>query len=211
MLAGSLQRGNSVFKPRHNQQGVTLIEIVIGMVIVGILFAAGIPSFSNWIQNTQTRTAAESVLNGLQIARSEAVRRNANVRFTLTDATGAVAWSVGCINVTADCPANIQSRSANEGGSNARAGISVTAIPNPAPANQFDTALAAGAGLPAGVTFDGIGRVLSANVGTDIARIDVTHVSNTSARRMVIIVGSGGQTRMCDPALSLAANPQGCS
>ena len=192
------------------QNGVTLIELMISIAIVSLLMVIGVPSFSLWIQNTQTRTAAESIQNGLQIARTEAVRRNMNVRFSLADASGAVAWTVDCVNVTADCPAGIQSRSGGEGGVNARAGVSVAALPSPIPVGHFNTALAAGAGLPAGVTFDGIGRVPIANVGTDIARIDVTNVK-AGVRRMVIVIGTGGQTRMCDPAIALAANPQGCS
>lgn len=196
---------------RKKQAGMSLIELMIAIVIVSLLMVAGAPSFSLWVQSAQTRTAAESILNGLQIARTEAVRRNANVRFALTNATGAVAWTVGCVNVTADCPADIQSRSANEGGTNPRAGASVAVLPSPIPANHFNTALAAGAALPAGVTFDGIGRIPTANIGTDIARIDVTNAANANARRMVIIVGTGGQTRMCDPAIAFATNPQGCS
>jgi len=188
------------------QNGVSLIELMIGIAIVSLLMVMGAPSFGLWMQNTQTRTAAESIQNGLQIARSEAVRRNANVRFNLTDATGAVAWTVDCVNVTADCPVGIQTRSGGEGGSNARAGISVDAA-----TPVIGTAIAAGTGLPAGVTFDGIGRVPTANVGTDIARVDVTNATNAEVRRMVIIIGSGGQTRMCDPAIALATNPQGCS
>ncbi len=190
----------------RRQNGVSLIELMIGIVIVSLLMVMGVPSFNLWIQNTQTRSAAESILNGLQVARTEAVRRNTQVRFSLTDASGAVAWTVDCVSVTADCPAGIQSRSGSEGGVNARAGISVDAA-TPA----IGTAISAGTGLPAGVTFDGLGRIPTANVGTDVARVDVTNAANANARRMVILIGTGGQTRMCDPALVLAANPQGCA
>lgn len=188
------------------QCGVSLIELMIGIVIVAFLMVMGAPSFSLWMQNAQTRNAAESIQNGLQIARTEAVRRNANVRFGLTDAGGTVVWSVDCVNVTADCPAAIQTRSGGEGGSNARAGISVDeAIP------VIGTAIAAGTGLPAGVTFNGLGRIPTANIGADIARVDVTNAVRADARRMVILISTGGQTRMCDPAIALATNPQGCS
>lgn len=193
------------------QGGVSIIELLIGIAIISLLMVMGAPSFNLWIQNTQVRTAAESIQNGLQIARTEAVRRNANVRFNLTNADGTVAWSVDCVTVTADCPAGIQTRGGGEGGTNARVGISVAALPSPIPANHFNTAIAAGTGLPAGVTFDGIGRIPTANVGTDVARIDVTNAARADARRMVIVIGSGGQTRMCDPAIALASNPQGCS
>jgi type IV fimbrial biogenesis protein FimT len=193
-----------------NQRGFSLIELMVGMVIVGILLVLGVPAFSDWVQNSQIRTAAESVLNGLQIARTEAVRRNALVRFSLTDASGGVAWNVSCVNVTADCPANIQRRIAREAGGAARVGVSTTALPSPVLFSQFSTPLGAGSGLPAGITFDGLGRVPAANVGADFTWSDVTHVSNAQARRMVVMLTAGGQPRMCDPALSLSDNPQGC-
>ncbi|MDD5242207.1 MAG: GspH/FimT family pseudopilin [Sulfuricella sp.] len=193
------------------QKGVSLIELMIGLAIMAILLSAGLPSFNLWIQNTQNRTAAESIQNGLQLARTEAVRRNTNVRFDLTDATGLIGWNVGCVTATADCPATIQSHAGSEGTTNARAGISTAAIPSPAPANQFDTAVSAGTGLPAGATFNGLGRIPNANIGTDISRIDITNIVAATARRLVVTVGTGGSIRMCDPALSLAANPQGCS
>ncbi|MES2536085.1 MAG: GspH/FimT family pseudopilin [Pseudomonadota bacterium] len=189
----------------RTQHGVTLIELMIVIVVFSIVLALGMPSFSEWIQNAQIRTAAESVQNGLQLARNEAVRRNVNVRFDLTASDGTVAWTVGCVN-TAQCPASLRQRAAEEGGGLARAGVS-TATPLPA----FTTAIASTTGLPAGVTFNGLGAVPSANAGTDITRIDITNSASATARRLVIVVSNGGLIRMCDPALSLSSNPQGCN
>jgi len=195
----------------RRQQGVTLLELMLGLVLLAILLGMGIPSFTEWMRNTQNRTAAESVLNGLQLARNEAVRRNTQVRFNLTDASGAVAWTVTCVNPTPSCPVPIQSRPAAEGSVQARVGVSTAAIPLPTPPGQFASAIAAGTGLVAGVTFDGIGRVPNANVGTDFTRADITNATNAGARRYVVLIGVGGQIRMCDPTLPFATNPQGCS
>lgn len=196
------------------QRGMTLIELMIGLGIVAVLLVAGMPSFTLWIQNSQNRAAAESILNGIQLARAEAVRRSTVVRFNLTDTNGLIAWSVGCVTVTTDCPATIQQRLSNEGALNARAGVSSTAIPVPAPAGHFSTAISAGAGLAdgdAGVSFNSVGRVPSANTGTDVTRIDVTNAAMSTSRRYVVTIGTGGQVRMCDPAIALANDPQGCS
>jgi len=207
----------------HNQVGVSLLELMMAIAIGSVLLMMGIPSFQSWMQNTQIRTAAESILNGLQVARTEAVRRNTNVRFNLTGATGMVAWSVDCVTVVplqpdgSGCPLGIQSRAGIEGGTNARVGVSATALPSPIPAGYFNNSAnipAVGgliAGLSAGVTFDGLGRVPLANAGNDITWINVTNAQSATARRMVIVVQTGGQIRMCDPAVSLASNPQGCS
>lgn len=188
----------------RKQDGFSLIELMIGIAIISLLTAMGTPTFSLWIQNTQNRTAAESILNGLQLARTEAVRHNAGVRFNLTNADGEVSWTVTCAPVTINCPAvNLHESKAGNGGVNARAGIDVET-------GTLGTALSAGHGLPAGVAFDGLGQVPAANIGADIARIDVTNIVMADARRMVVLVGAGGRIRMCDPALALSTSPQGC-
>ncbi len=198
----------------RRQRGVSLIELMIGVAIVAILLAVGMPTFGLWVQNTQVRTAAESIQNGLQTARNEAVRRNTNVRFNLTSATGLVTWNV-CVVAGAACGEVIQQRSAAEGGANARVGVSAAVPPTPVPNTQYSTALAAGAGLSgaggAGVTFNGVGSIPTANIGTDITRIDIINALANDARRLVIVVGAGGLVRMCDPLHALASNPQGCS
>lgn len=191
--------------------GFTLVELLIGVAIAFLLLVASAPALTTWIKNAQNRTAAESILDGLQLARLEAVKRNAVVRFKLTDGAGQVIWSVGCANVTSDCPATIQSRAVEGGAANARVGVSTTAIPNPIPPGHFNAAIAAGAGLAAGVSFNGIGRVPTNNVGDDITRIDVTNPAFASARRYVVIIDAGGLIRMCDPSLDFSSNPQGCS
>jgi type IV fimbrial biogenesis protein FimT len=183
-----------------SQSGATLIELAIGVTIAAILLGAGMPSFAEWIQNTRIRTAAELVQNGMQAARTEAIRRNANVRFTLTDVSGTTGWTIGCVTVTTNCEAAIKTQVAGEGSGNARVGVMTTADIG------ATAALAAGAGLPATVTFNSLGRVVP---GTNITRADVIHAGASEARRMVIAVSSGGQIRMCDPKRA-AGDPQAC-
>ncbi len=197
---------------RRRQGGVTLVELMIGVTIVSILLLAGIPSFTRWMQDSQNRTAAESILNGLHLARVEAIKRNTLVRFELVDTDGLVNWTVGCVTETDDCPQVIQRREAAEGTPNARVGVAD--IPTPTPDDYFDTPIVAGVGLDTGeasVTFNGVGRVQPNGGGADIERIDVTNATPVGGRRYVVTINSGGQIRMCDPALSFSNNPQGCS
>lgn len=192
---------------RRHLRGVSLVELMIGLTISGMLLMAGIPAFTAWIQNAQNRTAAESIANGLQLARAEAVKRNALVRFQLTDGSGLVAWNVGCVMTTTDCPASLQRRHPGEGATNARVGVSAARLPNPAPAGYFSTPIDGGTGLTAGVTFNGMGRPFV----SEITRLDVTNAASSGARRYVVTISEGGQIRMCDPALTFSTNPQGCS
>ena len=186
------------------QKGFTLIELMITVTIIGLLMVFGLPSYQQWIQSTQIRTAAESVQNGLQLARAEAVRRNAPMQFQLTSTTGRTDWTI-CGVATLPCPAAsvVQQRAGTEGSANARIAVGTTATP-------FATTLAT-ATVPANVvTFTGFGRIttpLAAGVRT---RIDITNSTTTAARKIVLLVSSGGQIRMCDPLLALATNPQGC-
>jgi type IV fimbrial biogenesis protein FimT len=59
---------------RARQSGMTLIELIVVMVLVGILAAIGIPSFETI--TTSSRMAAESndLLGDMQFARAEAAR-----------------------------------------------------------------------------------------------------------------------------------------
>ncbi len=74
--AGELLRHEErlLLMSRAAQSGISLIEVMVAVAIIGVLMALGMPAYSTWIQNTQIRTAAEAILNGLQTARNEAIR-----------------------------------------------------------------------------------------------------------------------------------------
>ena len=170
------------------QRGTSLIELSIGLVIVAILIAAGLPSFSAWIQNSQIRTAAESLQNGLQIARNEAVRRNANVEFRLGTGTE---WTV----VTVFTAETVQSRSQAEGSSK------VELVVTPDAADR--------------VTFTGFGRVTANSDGSaPLTRLDLDVPTSVlpaaDSHELTITIGGGGQIRMCDPNVLTTGDTRKC-
>ncbi len=172
--------------------GFTLIELMIGIAIVAIVLALGMPSFGAWIQNGRLRNASESILNGLQLARSEAVKRNTPVQFTLGAGS---AWTVGCVTVTANCPTSIQSRSAGDGSSDA---ITVEATD----------------GTP--IVFDSLGRMIAPVPGGGAiftamnVDADPAVLSAAQSRDLRITVNISGNIRMCDPNVSDSTDARKC-
>jgi len=168
--------------------GMTLIELLIGFVIVGVLLALGVPSFSAWLQNLQVRNAAESIFNGLQLARANAVQRNKSVTFTMAGPDSG--WAVTIDSPSATEPASVQSRSATEGTPNA---VIATTAPT--------------------ITFDGLGKTNLAGAAT----IQVTNptggacgTGGVNMRCLNVTVAVGGQVKMCDPQVSAAGDSRKC-
>ena len=66
------------------QRGFSMIEIVVTIAVLALLLFAAMPGLGTWLDNTRIRNVADSLQNGLQLARGEAVRRNQNVSFRVT-------------------------------------------------------------------------------------------------------------------------------
>ena len=79
----------AVLPPRH--RGVSLIEVMTAIAVFTILAVMAFPMYSTWIASQQVRTATESLVEGLRVAQSEALKRNADVRFVVDTAKG---WEV---------------------------------------------------------------------------------------------------------------------
>lgn len=167
----------------RRQKGLTLVELILAVAIIGILASIGIPSFIAWIQNSKTRTVAESIMVGMQNARSEAVKRNTMVFFELQPAgdPGSL-WTVGCNTVTATCPARIQGRSIAESASGATF--------------SFNSTIGASK-----IVFDQFGRPTNSGQIT----VDNTALASSDRRPLRIILDIGGSTSLCDTKLSAPA------
>lgn len=66
--------------------GFTLIELMLAIALLGILLGIAIPTYRDVILNQRLTNAANDLHAALSFARSEAVKRNANV--TLQQAAG---------------------------------------------------------------------------------------------------------------------------
>lgn len=74
------------------QRGFTLIELMVTLFVMGILLTLGLPQFSEMTAAQQQRAAASALFDSLSLARSEAVKRNAEVSISGTELGGG--WNV---------------------------------------------------------------------------------------------------------------------
>jgi type IV fimbrial biogenesis protein FimT len=82
---------------RRSVRGFTLIELMVVLVIAGVLAMIATPSFTKIIATQRLKSAASNLQIALLTARSEAIKRNANVCLSTsnTGCTGAGAWNQG--------------------------------------------------------------------------------------------------------------------
>ncbi|MGM3275676.1 GspH/FimT family pseudopilin [Ralstonia sp. 24A2] len=85
----------------RRSRGVTMVEIIITLAIVAILAVIAVPSFTGTIQRARTQSEANSLVNDLQFARSEAIKRGLPVSLCASSdgatCTNANAWDRGWI------------------------------------------------------------------------------------------------------------------
>lgn len=59
--------------------GFTLLELMVGLAIVAIVFAVGVPGLGGYLAEQRVHDRADALLRALQVARSEAIRRGERV------------------------------------------------------------------------------------------------------------------------------------
>ena len=190
----------------RQQRGFSLIELMVSVVIVGILASIGFPEIRSMIQNSRIQAMAHSILNGLQLARTEAIRRNLPVEFDLAVAGVAIDatqvanivpnaagqnWMVR-VQDPVNGPIFVESKVANEGALN---NVQVAGV--------------------ASITFNGLGaNTMAAPAQYDLSNPNggacATQASpNLPMRCLRVQVSPGGQARICDPAV-LAGDNRHC-
>ena len=208
---------------RDDAAGFTLIELIVTITLLGILVALSLPSFTAWIRNTQVRSTAEALQNGLRLAQAEAVRRNRPMVLTFTDATpaldaaalsggGGKNWSLQAIAKGGDSATDATRFVSGGVLGDVASGVTIADF--------------AGAGIAA-ICFSSNGRLLAlaappTATGTPNTGVTDAACAGTPARFVVtttaatrplhVLVQLGGQVRMCDPnrpTLS-STSPDGC-
>ena len=137
---------------RAKARGFTLIELMVAIAILALLMLLGMPSFITFLRNSEIRSNAESLINGLRTASAEATRQNAKVVFTLTGGAG---WKINLVT-DQDCAVlvapPIQQYASTEAGKSTK----ITTTP----------------GDKSTVCFNGLGRILNQGTAGDASPAD---------------------------------------
>lgn len=195
------QAGGRVLSPARAQRGATLIEVMMALTLVGILLALALPSFQSGMQNRQIRATAEAIQTGLQVARTEALRRNRAVKFEMQGENG---WRIGCdpADETVDggepaCPQMLHTRAGAEAGKNAEVARVTVNAGTGSESGTFEELRFTPLGLVTTLTAanNAVFRVTNPKGGSCFA-------SGGEMRCLSVVVTSAGLIRMCDPAVS---------
>jgi type IV fimbrial biogenesis protein FimT len=85
----------------NRENGFTLVELLITIVIVTTLLAMGVPSFRDFLKNNRLVAQSNGLVAALQLARSEAVKRSTDTVMCAssnqTTCTGNSDWDKGWI------------------------------------------------------------------------------------------------------------------
>lgn len=205
--------------PPRLQRGLTLVELAVTLTLLAILVLTALPSFTSWTRNAKARSVGEALQNGMRLAQTEAVRRNRQVVFSLTNAqpglnaTAAANgrnWVIRTVAVPGEDPVFVQGGSLGS----TTANVSITG-----PASMCFNSLGRqvanttpGASGIAGNPTVPAGSCTPPGAGTPTA-YDFSSPSAVSGvdRRYRVTVTLGGQIRLCDRDRALATSPDGCA
>lgn len=160
-------------------RGFSLMELLVVISILAIVATTATPTLRAALANARIKALGESWRNGLDLARSSAIRLNTRVEFVITPG----GWQVNRVDSSSAVLHQADGREGNE---------HVTLTITPQGADRL--------------TFDAFGRALADNPNSDsepLQQVDVT-VPNSAGlsglRPMRIQLVGAGVARLCDPA-----------
>ena len=76
------------------QRGFTVIEVLLVIVVIGVLLSIAAPSFVTFTSSQKVKTASFDMYAAMMFARSEAIKRRANVTITPVSSDFKNGWTI---------------------------------------------------------------------------------------------------------------------
>lgn len=86
---------------QRKTRGLTLIELMVTVTIIGIIAAVAAPYVGTWIDQQRAIGGLQGIVDQIQTARSEAIKKSTNIGLTISPTTSP--WYVGVSKNNAPC------------------------------------------------------------------------------------------------------------
>ncbi|HEX7954623.1 MAG TPA: prepilin-type N-terminal cleavage/methylation domain-containing protein [Burkholderiales bacterium] len=160
-------------KPTQCSRGFTLVELIVILIIVGILAVVAIPRFTG-VAAFNTQGFSDRVMESLRYAQKQAIakRRNVCVAFTSASVTFTYASAAGSGAV---CNTN----------------LSGPAGQNPYSEVPENKSVVTFSPVPAGLTFDALGRPIVTSSGLPLGAVQVITITGQGSRTFSVEPDTG--------------------
>lgn len=161
-------------------RGLTLMELMVTVAIMAILLVLAVPSFNAFLARGRLSGAAEALAQDLQLAKSEALRNNADVTISLSLGAN---WCYGSVVSGTACNCTTA---------------------NSCVLRRVDSTAYTGVSLAAS-SFGGNATTFTARQG--LANAGAVEFTHPDAGTLRVSLGAGGQVSICSTAGGLGHHP----
>ena len=169
--------------PTAAEAGFTLLELMVVVSIVAIMAAVGIPSMLDMMRSAQLRSSTSQLYDAIILARSEAVKRNAQVDIqpgtTCVNpaSNNSAAWTGGWSVQLSGCGAILQQFPATTN-------VSITVVPQ------------------AGISYLPTGRITTASASS----FDIKSIKSATIPERCLVISASGQPSIRTGSATNACN-----
>jgi type IV fimbrial biogenesis protein FimT len=185
LAGGFVKAGNATSrsgtKVEPRTRGFSLIELMVVIAIAAVLFGIGVPNMQQYVVSSRLSSTSNEFFTTLNLARSEAVRRSAQVTLVTSGAANSRDWTTGWTMFV----------DTNRDGA-LSAGEEVLRV---GPALENPTTMFGSANFGTSVSFDSTGRLTSGG-GTFVICHGTALVVDGLARSRALILNSAGRARV---------------